>query len=72
MQQGGLQNYWSSVRDITFRQLDADGVVMPGTSLRVQLPGTALCSEILAAIRAAGQVLCHACLFVQAVLLMCL
>ncbi|KAK9844966.1 hypothetical protein WJX74_009116 [Apatococcus lobatus] len=54
-QQGGIVEFWGSVRDVTFRQLDADGEVMQGTGLRVQLPGTSLCSEVTSAIRAAGQ-----------------
>lgn len=56
VQQGGIVEYWGSVRDVVFRQLDADGEVMQGTGLRVQLPGTSLCSEVTSAIRAAGQV----------------
>ena len=56
VQQGGVVDYWGSVRDVVFRQLDADGEVMQGTGLRVQLPGTSLCSEVTSAIRAAGQV----------------
>lgn len=56
VQQGGIVEYWGSVRDVVFRQLDADGEVLQGTGLRVQLPGTSLCSEVTSAIRAAGQV----------------
>ena len=48
--------YCESVRDVMFRQLDADGEVMQGTALRVQLPGASLCSEVTSAIRSAGQV----------------
>ena len=49
--------FWDSLRDVVFRQLDADGEMMQGTGLPVQLPGTSLCSDISTAIRAAGQVL---------------